>query len=194
MDPIAERLELPDGYGRVTKTLAWATVRAALEGAMHYWVTTVRPDGRPHAVPVDGLWLDDAWFYGGSEQAVHYRNALASPRVVVHLPDPAKAVVVEGDVRLARPSPELARRLAEASRAKYGYGPTPTPTRACSACTRAGCWPGRRSPPTPPGSGSADGYGSASSSRAKGGSSTTSRKRPEATRPSTTSRHAWQHG
>jgi pyridoxamine 5'-phosphate oxidase-like protein len=123
MDPIAERLELPDGYGRVTTTLAWATVRAALEEAMHYWVTTVRPVGRPHAVPVDGLWLDDAWFYGGSEQAVHYRNALASPRVVMHLPDPAKAVVVEGDARLARPSPALARRLAKASHAKYGYGP-----------------------------------------------------------------------
>lgn len=54
MEPIAERLELPDGYGRVTRTLAWATVRAALEAATHHRVTTVRPDGRPHAVPVDG--------------------------------------------------------------------------------------------------------------------------------------------
>jgi hypothetical protein len=55
-------------------------VRAAREAATHYRVTTVRPDGRPHAVPVDGLWLDDVGFYGGSEQAVHYRNALAGPK------------------------------------------------------------------------------------------------------------------
>jgi hypothetical protein len=123
MEPTTERLELPPGYGRVTSTLAWATVRAALEQAPTYWVTTLRPDGRPHAVPVDGLWLDDVLYYGGSERTVHHRNAVADPRALVHLPDPARAVIVEGDVRLARPSPALARRLAEASRAKYGYGP-----------------------------------------------------------------------
>jgi hypothetical protein len=76
-------------------------------------------------VPLDGLWLDDVWYYGGSEQAVHYRNVLADPVVVMHLPDPVKAVIVEGDARLAHPSPELARRLAEAANEKYGYGQDP---------------------------------------------------------------------
>jgi Pyridoxamine 5'-phosphate oxidase len=123
MEPTAERLQLPDGYGRVTRTLAWTTVREALEQAGAYWVTTMRPDGRPHTVPVDGLWLDDVWYYGGSEQTVHYRNVLANSHAVMHLPDPARAVVVEGDVRPAEPPPELTRRLAEASKAKYGYGP-----------------------------------------------------------------------
>jgi hypothetical protein len=125
MDPIAEPLELPDGYGRVTGTLAWQTVRAELEQAMRYWLATTAPDGRTHIVPVDGVWLDDVWFYGGSEQAVHYRNALANPSAVMHLPDPMRAVIVEGDVRLAHPSPELAKRLAAASKAKYGYAPDP---------------------------------------------------------------------
>jgi hypothetical protein len=36
-----------------------------------------------------------------------------------------KAVIVEGDARLAHPSPELARRLAQAANAKYGYGQDP---------------------------------------------------------------------
>jgi hypothetical protein len=122
MTPTAELIDLPKEYGRATRKLAWSTVRAELERATQYWLATGRPDGRAHLVPLDGVWLDDVWYYGGSEQAVHYRNALANPGAVMHLPDPVKAVVVEGEARLAHPSPALARRLAEAANAKYGYG------------------------------------------------------------------------
>jgi hypothetical protein len=122
VEPIAELLELPDGYGRTSRTLAWATVRTELERAMRYWLVTTRPDGRAHVVPVDGLWVDDAWYWGGSEATLHYRNALANPSVAMHLPDPMKAVVVEGEARLAEPPAALAQRLADASQQKYGYG------------------------------------------------------------------------
>ena len=41
----------------------------------------------------------------------------------MHLADPFQAVIVEGDVRGERPSPELAQRLADASNTKYAeYG------------------------------------------------------------------------
>jgi Pyridoxamine 5'-phosphate oxidase len=63
---------------------------------MHYWLATTRPDGRPHVVPLDGLWLDDAWFFGGSAETVKYRNLKANPRAVVHLDDSERAVIVEG--------------------------------------------------------------------------------------------------
>jgi hypothetical protein len=68
---------------------------------------------------VDGLWLDDVWYYGGGDDAVHVRTARARPQVAVHLPDPQRVVIVEGRVRPASPDPALARRLAGASRAKY---------------------------------------------------------------------------
>ncbi|MEI6136703.1 MAG: pyridoxamine 5'-phosphate oxidase family protein [Chloroflexota bacterium] len=32
---------------------------ARLRTAMNYWIATTRPDGRPHAAPVWGVWLDD---------------------------------------------------------------------------------------------------------------------------------------
>lgn len=123
MDPIAELIDLPAGYGTPRTTLAWAVVRAELEQAKQYWLTTVRPDGRPHAVPLDGVWLDDAWYYGGDPRSVHRRTALAHPDVVMHLPDPWTAVIVEGRVSLATVSPSLAARLAEATGTKYAeYG------------------------------------------------------------------------
>jgi Pyridoxamine 5'-phosphate oxidase len=125
MGPVAEPLKVPEGYGTTGTTLDWATVRAKLEAATNYWVTTVRPGGRPHAVPVDGIWMDDRWYWGGSPETVHRRSALANPEVVMHLPDPADVVVVEGRAGLAKPPPELVERLRGASKAKYGYAPPP---------------------------------------------------------------------
>jgi hypothetical protein len=122
MEPIAELLDLPKEYGNPTEPLDWGTVRAELERAHHYWIVTVREDGRPHAVPVDGIWLEDAWYYGGSDETVHHRSVVANPDVVMHLEDGMKAVIVEGEVQRSTPSASLAQRLADASRKKYGYG------------------------------------------------------------------------
>ena len=122
MEPLAELLDLPKEYGKPKEPLEWATVRAELERAERYWIATVRDDGRPHSVPVDGIWLGEAWYYGGSPEAVHHRSVMANPDVVMHLEDAMKAVIVEGQVRHAIPPEEVARKLAEASRQKYGYG------------------------------------------------------------------------
>ena len=116
MEPVAELLDLPKEYVEPTDPLDWATVRTELERAEHYWIATVRPDGRPHVVPVDRVWIDDAWYYGGSEETVHYRSVVANPEMVMHLEDGTKAVVVEGEVRKTKPEPDLAKRMAEASR------------------------------------------------------------------------------
>jgi hypothetical protein len=121
MDPTAERIDLPEGYGTATTTMDWAAVRERLEQAPRYWLVTNRRDGRAHVVPVDGLWLDEAWWYGGSPQTLHQRNLERDQRVVVHLEDTMAAVVLEGSMRREVPSPELARRLIAASKAKYGY-------------------------------------------------------------------------
>jgi hypothetical protein len=127
MEPTAERVDLPAAYGTATTTMPWEAVRERLEQAPRYWLVTTRPGGRAHVVPVDGLWLDDAWYYGGSPETLHQRNLARDPRVVVHLEDTMAAVILEGTMRLETPSPELVRRLVAASKAKYGagYGPGP---------------------------------------------------------------------
>jgi nitroimidazol reductase NimA-like FMN-containing flavoprotein (pyridoxamine 5'-phosphate oxidase superfamily) len=121
--PIAERLELPQGYGQTTETLTWERVRAQLEQAKQYWLATNRGDGSPHVVPVDGLWVDDVWYYGGSPETVHVQLVRANPHVTMHLPDPWKVVLVQGAVRVSKPSPGLAQRLADLANSKYAeYG------------------------------------------------------------------------
>ena len=133
-DPVAEPLDLPAAYGSPQRTLAWEDVRARLAAATHYWLATVRADGRPHVVPLDGLWLDDAWFFGGSPEAVKHRNLKADPRAVVHLEDAESAVIVEGVCEEIFPEGTLADRLAELSKSKYGYGPEP------GSYARTGVW------------------------------------------------------
>jgi Pyridoxamine 5'-phosphate oxidase len=124
-DPVAEPLRVPSAYGRPEAPLAWSDVRGRLVDATHYWLATVRPDGRPHVVPVDGIWVDDGWFFGGSADTVRHRNLTVNPRAVVHLGDAGRVVVVEGVCEEVFPDAPLAARLAEQSRAKYGYAPEP---------------------------------------------------------------------
>lgn len=41
----------------------WAVARGHLEKAEIYWLSTVRPDGRPHVTPVVAVWLDGALYF-----------------------------------------------------------------------------------------------------------------------------------
>lgn len=121
--PTSETLVLPKGYGKTTKTLTWESVSVQLAEAKQYWLATNRAEGSPHLVPVDGLWVDDLLYYGGSPDTVHVRTVRTDPHVTIHLPDPWKVVVVEGEVRVITPSPELAQRLADLANEKYAdYG------------------------------------------------------------------------
>src|SRR5262245_51144837 len=59
----------------------------------------------------------------GSPETVHVQLVRANPQVTMHLPDLWKAVVVQGEVRVSKPSPELAQRLADLANDKYAeYG------------------------------------------------------------------------
>jgi len=114
-------------YGNASATPpSWAEIEQLLTDAQLYWIITVRRDGRPHAVPLVGVWQDDAFAFctGPSEQK--QRNLDANPRVAVTTGstgangwDGGKDVVVEGTaVRVT--DPEVLRRLAAAWFAKYG--------------------------------------------------------------------------
>jgi nitroimidazol reductase NimA-like FMN-containing flavoprotein (pyridoxamine 5'-phosphate oxidase superfamily) len=125
MEPTTASIRLPEGYGSPKRTLDWPAVRNRLEQAQHYWLATTRPDGRPHVVPVDGLWVDGAWYFGGHSDTVHQRNVRNNPEVAIHLQDAIAAVIAEGIAEWTTPAAELAQQLSAASKHKYGYAPPP---------------------------------------------------------------------
>lgn len=59
-------------------------------------------------MPLDGVWLDDAWYFGGSSATVKQRNLTANPRAVLHLEDAMSAVIVEGACEKVVPDADLA--------------------------------------------------------------------------------------
>ena len=130
MDPLVESMRLPEAYGRPSQTLAWDEVRGRLERAEHYWLATVRADGRPHVVPVDAVWLDGAFHFGGHPDTLHQRILRRNPSAAVHLESASHVVIAEGTAQWITPSEALAGRLAAASKEKYGYVASPHAYRA----------------------------------------------------------------
>lgn len=130
MEPVAARPQLPEDYGVPTDPeglLPWSYVAGRLADASRYWLSTVTPGGAPHTRPVDGSWLDDRLYFGGSPEVVWRRNLERNPRACVNLEDGESAVILHGTVRVIRSDRALAERLFEMSRAKYdeSHGQSP---------------------------------------------------------------------
>lgn len=127
--PAAGRPKMPKIYG-VPKDnkglLPWSHVSERMEKAMHYWVCSVGPDGRPHSTPVDGLWIGNKLYFGGSPETRRNRNIVANPAVSIHLENAMEVVILQGYAHeLRAPEGALAVSLSEASSKKYGWGPKP---------------------------------------------------------------------
>jgi hypothetical protein len=101
----------------------WSETAAALERAELFWVSTVRPDGRPHVTPLIGLWQDDALHFCTGADERKGRNLAANPAVVLttgtNTLHGGTDVVVEGEAVRVSDEAEL-QRLADGFFAKYG--------------------------------------------------------------------------
>ncbi len=101
----------------------WGEGRRILEEAEIYWLSTVRPDGRPHVTPLIGVWLDGALHFttGAAERkALNLRtNRHCVLTTGCNTLGGGFDVVVEGDAVALRQDDALTR-LAAAYEAKYG--------------------------------------------------------------------------
>jgi len=105
--------------------LAWAWVSAQLRKSRNYWISTTRPDGRPHAAPVWGVILDDVLYFASSKTSVKGRNLAHNPQVVMHLESGDDCVIVEGAVFHANEVALLGRMAAEYGKKYAPFSPTP---------------------------------------------------------------------
>jgi nitroimidazol reductase NimA-like FMN-containing flavoprotein (pyridoxamine 5'-phosphate oxidase superfamily) len=101
----------------------WTTARARLERAGTYWLATVRPDGRPHVVPVLAVVVDDLHFCA-SERSRKPGNLAADPRCVITAGSDTLDLVVEGEAA-AISDEAMVGRVADAYAVKYGWHPDP---------------------------------------------------------------------
>lgn len=121
VEPRTERPRIP-GYGiskSKTGMLPWEWAVKTLTESREYWIVTVRPDGRPHAMIIWGLWFDGAFWFGTGSKTQKARNLAKNPNCIVGTQSAAEAVILEGVAELIT-DPAIGKKLEPTSLSKYG--------------------------------------------------------------------------
>ena len=102
-----------------------AKAEQQLQNAEIFWLSTVRPEGRPHAVPLIAVWLDGALYFLTSEAERKVKNLAKNPQDVIITGSNSHSegldIVVEGEAVLVNDDAKR-RRVSDAYAAKYGEG------------------------------------------------------------------------
>jgi general stress protein 26 len=115
---LAPRSSSPDA-----SPVAWAEAARRLEEAEVYWLSTMRPDGRPHVTPLIAVWLDGALYFCTGADERKGKNLARNPHVVLTTGCNALSegldIVLEGAAVQERDNATL-QRVADAYLSKYG--------------------------------------------------------------------------
>lgn len=103
--------------------IEWETGLRRIEGAELFWLSTVRPDGRPHVTPLISVWLDGAACFCTGPDERKAKNLAENPNCILttgcNLLAEGLDVVLEGEARQIRDQAKL-ERVADAYESKYG--------------------------------------------------------------------------
>jgi nitroimidazol reductase NimA-like FMN-containing flavoprotein (pyridoxamine 5'-phosphate oxidase superfamily) len=105
--------------------LPWQEAEQHLQQAGVYWLSTVRPEGRPHVAPLIAVWLDGALYFCTGHAERKAKNLAGNPRVAITTGRGTLSegldIVVEGEAVVVSDDAKV-RRVADAYVAKYGEG------------------------------------------------------------------------
>ena len=143
-EPRASSARMTPGYGITAgpRTADWSEVAVKIEASRNYWICTARKDGRPHAMPVWGVWLEGALYFSTDPNSVKGRNLRRTGKVVVHLESGDDVVILEGSVERVTDGETLAA-FADLYNAKYEFRPDPDDPNGWTFClnpTVANTW------------------------------------------------------
>jgi general stress protein 26 len=100
----------------------WAEGRQHIEGAEVFWLSTVRPDGRPHVTPLLAVWHDDAMYFCTGQDERKAKNLKQNSQCILTTGQNGLAgldVVVEGRAVEVGDAAEL-EQVANTYESKYG--------------------------------------------------------------------------
>jgi hypothetical protein len=120
--PAADRPFMP-GYGILAADagsglIPWAEAQRRLTVSHDYWCATARPDGRPHVMPVWGVWLEDELWFSSSRRSRKALDLAADPRCTMTTDDALNPVVVDGVAERVTEGERIAA-FVDAINAKY---------------------------------------------------------------------------
>ncbi|HEX4203627.1 MAG TPA: pyridoxamine 5'-phosphate oxidase family protein [Ktedonobacteraceae bacterium] len=125
MEPMDERNIGGDGM----PLIPWARAQARLEEdagldptMLTHWLATVRPDGRPHVMPVWAVWVSGAFYFNTGATTRKGKNLAHNSHCVITAASPGLDLVVEGKATRVSDEAEL-QRIAKVY-ASLGWHPT----------------------------------------------------------------------
>lgn len=102
----------------------WAEARQRLEAAEIYWLTTVRPDGRPHVTPLLAIWHEGALYFSTGVDERKAKNLADNMHCILttgcNTLNDGLDLVVEGDATVVNDETIL-QTLADRYAEKYGW-------------------------------------------------------------------------
>lgn len=108
---------------RDAAAVPWTAASELLSRAEVFWLSTVRPDGRPHVTPLIAVWIAGTLYFSTGEAERKRRNLAANPNCVLttgcNSIGEGLDIVVEGKAVRVINEGQL-RAVADAYEEKYG--------------------------------------------------------------------------
>ena len=118
LEPTLEQLSSP--RGAPLTALSWADVQTRVAEAGDFLLATTDPDGRPHVVPVLGVWQEGTICFVTFRQARKARNLARNNGCTVTVPGHDVDLVLEGTAHLVLNAARL-QKVADLFPAKYPW-------------------------------------------------------------------------
>jgi len=118
VEPAPEELSSPPGTPLTA--LSWADVQRRVAEAGDFLLATTDQDGRPHVVPVLGVWLEGTLCFVTSRQTRKDRNLARNNGCAVTVPGADVDLILEGATDLVRNAARL-QKVADLFPVKYPW-------------------------------------------------------------------------
>lgn len=116
--PVIPGYGVPEGAGEAR---SWSWGEEMLREGHNYWLATTRPEGRPHVMPIWGVWHDGAFWFSTGARSRKAKNLALRAECAIGSERAGEAVILEGAaVRCA--AAEAPADIARLYLAKYGMG------------------------------------------------------------------------
>ena len=91
-----------------------------LSNTQNYFLSTVRIDGRPHVMPIWGVWVGGGFYFSTGKSSVKARNLAKNASCVLCPGGADEAVILEGTVEKVT-SGTILKKFGAAYIAKYNF-------------------------------------------------------------------------
>lgn len=100
--------------------LSWKWAEEVLSTTQNYYLATTRQDGRPHVMPIWGLWMSGQFYFSTGRDSVKARNMSSNPNCVLCAGDAGECAILEGIVEVIEDRATL-KKFAKLYLKKYKY-------------------------------------------------------------------------